>query len=246
MMKNWVVVLVTGCLLCCLGCSNSREEEVREQLRVLREEAEAQSWRHQQEMQRLQVRLQRVQQLNQVYQKQLDDLKQQLGEKDAEIAGLTTKVEKAKAYFRKQRQQRQQTIKAELSSTGSKSDFIHTPVGVNPDLFPLHVFNVISKRVAVGAHTGWRATDGDVTMNRSSVLGSSLKSYTMSEYENRIFFSLRNLTKTDKRVAVSAGRGRREFSIKAGGVIDNLSVLAADHAVLTVSSAGHTRQFSVP
>jgi hypothetical protein len=175
-----------------------------------------------------------------------------------QILALTQTVERARAYVEQLRGgANTATIRGSSPPRNinpAYEDFIHPPVGANPDLYPINVFNVFGKRFVSGTRTEYVPKSSSVrTTTRdqygriinSTGHGTTWKETTVKEYDYNISFSFRNLTKTPKTVRFDAGAGTRDVSIPAGAVLDNQVIPAREGSALNATVSGQTKSFNV-
>lgn len=97
-------------------------------------------------------------------QAEIQILRSQLEVQVQAAANFSQTLDRARAYIAQLRGQRPPPTAATTSASSPASDFIHPPVGANPDLFPLAVFNVWGKNEVTGSHTRYRPKSSSVTV----------------------------------------------------------------------------------
>lgn len=180
----------------------------------------------------------------------LETLKAQLVVQSQQINSMSQTIQRGKAYVAQLRGQaaRPQTTSV-VSPNPLYADFIHTPVGSNPDLYPISVFNVSGKKALTGTRneTYWDKNEvvrRDSYGNRISSSGE-WDQRTVKEFEYQVTFSVKNLTKTTKIVRIDAGKSSRDISLPPGGSLENQVIDAVVGSPLNATVAGQTRPFNV-
>ncbi|MFH0909530.1 MAG: hypothetical protein V1929_12290 [bacterium] len=125
------------------------------------------------------------------------------------------------------------------------SDFIQPPAGTNNDLFPVSVSDVRGVKVVSGSYTTTQTVPTDDTyvddfgekQNRTRI-----EEVTMPEHDYRVSYTVQNLTRTPKLLAVGAGRKTKPVTLQPGETLTDVvdSALGAD---LTVRIGGTVRRY---
>lgn len=128
------------------------------------------------------------------------------------------------------------------------ADFIETPTGQNPDLFPVVVRAVVGKRAVTGTHPTTRivTTDevykdefGRERKRTKEVAGEE------NEYGYEVSFALENLTRTEKVVSCSAGAATRMLTLLPGEKRLDVVVRSELGASLRVEVGSDFKRFGI-
>ncbi len=172
-----------------------------------------------------------------------DIVERQLRALEEKVVGIDSSLKALESSVRKM--ETAEKIPAPVvSSQSQESDFIQPP----QDPFPVRVFDVAGKKVKTGSHTSTRTVETD-EIYRDSFGNKSKRlvqqEYNVDEFGYRIFFSLQNLTRTDKEVSCDAGSSAQRITLPAEGITTNAFVDAALGANLSVRVGGYSRDFPV-
>jgi len=127
------------------------------------------------------------------------------------------------------------------------SEFIQPPAETNRDLFPVAIIDVRGAQVVSGSYTTTQSVTTDETYEDDfgeTQYRTKLEEVTVPEYDYQVSYTVQNLTRVPKQLAVGAGRKTKTVALQPGETLTNVveSALGAD---LTVRVGGTVRRFPV-
>ena len=114
------------------------------------------------------------------------------------------------------------------------ADFIHPPVDLDVDLFPLYVSDVRSKRVPIGVKRERRQREASSkvtqtgskksTKTKVGPAGDGWFTETITIYKEQVEFSVQNLTRTPKKITVKLEPGKTSatLTVEAGETLKHV------------------------
>lgn len=129
------------------------------------------------------------------------------------------------------------------------ADFLVTPTGDNPDLFPVRVSGITGRRVATGTHPTTRLVEtNEIYKDDFGRERKRMKEVTetVSEYAYEVAFAVENLTRTEKVLSISAGEVMRMLTLQPGERRADLTIRSVQGASLRVEAGAEFKRYAIP
>ena len=128
------------------------------------------------------------------------------------------------------------------------ADFIVSPAGTNPDLFPVAVRSVTGRRIATGTHPTTKLVETDEVYKDD--FGRDRKrtkevTEQVPEYAYEVTFNLENLTRTEKVVSCTAGAATRMLTLSPGEKRSDIVVRSEVGASLRIEIGQDFKRYAV-
>ncbi len=127
-------------------------------------------------------------------------------------------------------------------------DFVVPPMGPDADLFPIRITQVTRNRVVTGKIKTSRFVDtGKIEKDDFGDASPIMKreELTADEYGYQVSCAIENLTKTPKKVSLSAGGATTAIVVLPAQIITNVLINAAMGAGLSVEAGGYVRTYPI-
>jgi len=261
--RTWLVCA----LLLCAGCDR-REQDLRRRLQVceagqdsLRSELDAARQGAAEAESRLvlaHLQLQTEQQRQAAEVSRLEarsrDLEAALEAARAEASGQSAQLALASQALARARAHIAGLQAAPKSATGEKearlNDFIHRPLDTEGDLFPIYVHSVFGTLRPAGYGFSYIYPRARIytprTVGGTTVWAEGPLPRRAREYDYRVSFSLRNLTRTVKEVAASTDYAGTSVKLGPGESREGIVLQGRPGSTLTVTCGNETRILAVP
>lgn len=153
-MKPAFVILVVTCTAMVGGCSPKPEvaatDELQDKIVALESKLAELSAQSSDESEALRLEISNLTDSNSLHLQRIASLEAMIEDQSNQILALTQTVDRARAYVEQLRSRQTSGVISQpdqaRNSNSVRDDFIHPPVGANPDLYPVNIFNVVGKK----------------------------------------------------------------------------------------------------